>query len=104
MTFEKPEDWNEMVLRIDTTEAFEGVARAMFADGKITRERLLVLEVFARDVAKIHPSISTRVMRHFNKLWKDHEDRYKMLCWLHSKYEFPALVNDVVESLLSAIL
>ena len=102
--FDKPEDWTEMVLRIDTAEAFEGVARAMFADGRVTTERLLVLEVFARDVARAHPSISTRVMRHFNELYKDHEDNYKMLCWMHSKYDVPALVQDVVQSLLSAIL
>ena len=104
MSFEKPEDWSDMVQRIDTAEAFEAVARAMFADGKVTNDRMLVLEVFARDVAEVHPTIATRVMRHYIKLWREQNNHYKMLCWLHSKYDFPIVLQDVVEGLLAIMV
>ena len=102
-SFTKPADWDDMVSRVDTSEAFEFVMRAMFTDGKITPQRMLVLETFARDVGKTHPDISAEVMRHYNMLDKATHSRYSWLCWSNSRYDLPILIADVVDGLLSLV-
>ena len=100
-TFIKPENWASIVYQVNSVEAFQGVARAMFDDGKVTPQRLMVLETFARDVGHAHPDISKEVMRYFNKVWGSSETLYKRLCWTFTKYNYPALFKNVVETLVS---
>lgn len=104
LPFTKPANWYSMVYRVDTVEAFQAVARAVFEDGKVTSHRLLVLEVFARDVAKAHPEIGSQVWSYFHKVWFKSEDTYKWLCFTHTKYEYPLLLTDIVEALVSLFL
>lgn len=93
-----------MVARIDTAEAFEGVARAMFEDRKVTPQRLMVLEVFARDVSGAHPEIRVGVMQCFHRVLRNSLSVYNWLCYAHSKYDFPFRFADVVQMLVSLFL
>ena len=104
LPFTKPHNWDQMVSSVNTIQGFEAVARAVFEDGKVTLHRLMVLEVFTRDVVKTHPEIGPQAWRCFQKISMKSEDRYKWLCFTHSKYDYPTLLRDVVEGLLSLFL
>lgn len=99
--FKKPEHWGRLVTEVNTLDTFKQVAKGVFSDGIITSHLLMVLELFARDVGKEHPEISKEVWLHFCWVWKTSENPYNRLCWLHSKYDGAAVVNNIVEVLAS---
>lgn len=55
-------DWENMVKAIDSKEKYRWTVRCMFEDGKLNNGRLLVLDVFTRDVCSAHPTIANQVL------------------------------------------
>ena len=94
-SFKKPQIWDDLVAKVSTLEIFKGVAKGVFEDVFVIPQRLMVLELFARDVGKVHPTISREVWRHYGWVWDTSENRYKKLCWLYSKYDASSLIKDV---------
>ena len=100
MSFDKPDFWNDMVMKASTVEAFKGITKAMFADNKTSSARLLVLETFARDVAKAHPGIGREVMRHYLHVFENSTNQYKIPQWHEEIFE---VVLDVIQGLFSML-
>ena len=70
MRFEKPENWLALVSNANTVEAYKAIVHAMLNDNIVNDGRLLVLEVYTRDVCEKYPDIAEGVWSHFRWMWR----------------------------------
>jgi hypothetical protein len=63
--------WDEFVASTLTAEAYDQVVRFMFEDGIVNRGRLLVLEVFTRDLCDRRPAIATEVWDRYKNMYDE---------------------------------
>ena len=50
----KREDWIPMIMAVTTKNAYWEVVNSMFEDKQFTYRRLLVLEIFTKDLCEVH--------------------------------------------------
>jgi hypothetical protein len=75
MYFQRPDFWPELVEKAHNMDIFRGISMAVFQDNIVTIHRLIVLEHYARDVAKKYPYMSKEVMTFFWKYITELEKR-----------------------------
>ena len=106
MKFVKPDNWDELIAKVDSLDTWKGVCVGMFEDGRVTRERLLVLEIAARDVGNKYPDIREAVWCHYCDVWSNLEPDKpnQRLFGMHSVQDTWELMKNVTDVLLSLFL
>lgn len=96
-------EWDLIVEKVNCLDAFRCVAVEMFKDNQNEKTRLYVLELFARDVRKKYPKISTAIWKHYMEVFANVTCSFKKhqkLCWLCSKYDESEIAKNVAECIM----
>ena len=59
--------WNDAFTVVTSVESYEQMVRTLFEDEIVNQGRLLVLEVFTRDLCDRCPDIASEVWDHYKK-------------------------------------
>lgn len=104
--FTKPDEWEEAVRVINCIEAYQCICREMFNSDENTSARLHVLELFTRDVCKMHTTIAKDVYKYFlhvRELLENPYKKVKLYCWLCSKFHDSEMSHNIAHVLLSLL-
>jgi len=62
--------WDDALIAVASVESYRQVVQVLFEDGNVNWGRLLVLEMFTKDVCEHHPDLAREVWTYYKNICK----------------------------------